>query len=42
MEYHKEDKSSSVEVYDYEDVWSEDWTKKHSLDLSEIKKAFEL
>lgn len=42
MEYHKEDKNSSIEVHDYEDVWSEDWTKKHSLDLSEIKKAFEL
>ena len=41
MEYHKEDEKSSIEVYDYEDVWSEDWTKTYSIDMSEVKKAFE-
>lgn len=41
MEHHNQNGKSIVEVYDYEDVWSEDWTKKHSIDLSEAKEVFE-
>ena len=30
-----------INVYTYEDEWTEDWTRKYTLDIQEINKAFE-
>lgn len=41
MEHRTQDGKSTIEVYGCEDVWSENWFKKYSIDLSEAKEAFE-
>lgn len=32
------DKDNSINLYHYEDVWNEDWTRKNTIDLNEAKK----
>lgn len=36
-----QDDYKKINVYTYEDEWTEDWTRKYTLDIQEINKAFE-
>ena len=36
-----QDDYKKINVYTYENEWTEDWTRKYTLDIQEINKAFE-
>lgn len=42
LENHSQDDKSTIDIYNYSDVWSEDWTSKDTIHLSEVKEALEL
>lgn len=42
LENHSQDDKSTIDIYNYSDVWSEDWTNKSTIRLSEVKEALEL
>ena len=36
-----QDDYKKINVYTYENEWTEDWTRKYTLDIQEINKVFE-
>lgn len=42
LENHSKDDKSTIDIYNFSDVWSEDWTNKSTIRLSEVKEALEL